>query len=153
MSCIKLRLLVPYLLSNQAWSLQTPPRCEAVSCEKTPLSPHLQLYNDQRFSAGDVAKFRCGPGHSLAGSPVSWCGADGTWSPSWTKISCVSSCVYPGAIIHGHISPVLFYYREGRTVQYSCPKDFRLVGKPVLTCGKRGRWDAALPKCVKIRLD
>ena len=67
-----------------------------------------------------MAKFRCGAGHTLSGSPVSWCGGEGSWSPPWSSISCVAACVYPGALIHGHISPVLFYYRLGRTVQYSC---------------------------------
>ena len=119
----------------------------------SPLSPHLHLYNEKTFSAGDLAKFRCAGGFMISGSPVSWCGADGIWSPPWTKISCLPACIYPGAIIHGNIAPVLFYYRLGQTVEYSCLQGFRLEGKPVLSCGKRGRWDAPVPRCTKTRKD
>ena len=101
----------------------------------------------------------------MTGSPVSWCGSDGSWSPAWALVSCSRSCSYPGATIHGTINPVHFYYSPGQTVTYTCSEvspalvtttptttssvqGFRLEGKPVLTCGKDGGWDAVLPRCV-----
>ena len=141
------------ILSCNSACFQIPPQCEAIQCGVSELSPHLQLYNEKTFSAGELAKFRCGPGYMISGSPVSVCGGDGKWSPPWSKISCLPACIYPGAIIHGNMSPVLFYYRLGGSVEYSCLPGFRLEGKPVLTCGKRGRWDAPIPRCVNIRKD
>ena len=32
------------------------------------------------------------------------------------------SCTYPGALIHGHIAPVNYYYKVGQTVNYDCMK-------------------------------
>ena len=59
------------------------------------------------------------------------------------------SCTYPGATIHGHITPVNFYYKVGGTVKYNCAQGYRLEGKPLLTCGEDGSWDAGVPQCVK----
>ena len=85
---------------------------------------------------------------------------------SWILISnlYIRSCTYPGAVIHGTINPVMFYYKVSQTVTYKCSKviqlcllrrchiiiqqEFRLEGKPVLTCGKNGAWDAPIPTCV-----
>ena len=59
-------------------------------------------------------------GYMMTGSPVSWCGSDGSWSPAWALVSCSRSCSYPGATIHGTINPVHFYYSPGQTVTYTC---------------------------------
>ena len=76
-------------------------------------------------------------GYMMAGSPVSWCQADGSWAPQWSQVSCLRylqvfflnlekvfpnsrSCTYPGAVIHGTINPVMFYYKVSQTVTYKC---------------------------------
>ena len=120
-------------------------------------------------------------GYMMSGSPVSWCQADGSWAPQWSQVSCLRylqvfflnlekvfpnsrSCTYPGAVIHGTINPVMFYYKVSQTVTYKCSEviitsffhviplifqqEFRLEGKPVLTCGKNGNWDSPIPTCV-----
>ena len=76
-------------------------------------------------------------GYMMSGSPVSWCQADGSWAPQWSQVSCLRylqvcflnlekvfpnsrSCTYPGAVIHGTINPVMFYYKVSQTVTYKC---------------------------------
>ena len=76
-------------------------------------------------------------GYMMSGSPVSWCQADGSWAPKWSQVSCLRylhfcflnlekvflisrSCTYPGAVIHGTINPVMFYYKVSQTVTYKC---------------------------------
>ena len=135
--------------------LQTGPTCEPLSCKKQNLGANLELYNEKRFSVGEIAKFRCKwvcpmshvtehdvtmmvrSGYMMSGSPVSWCQADGSWAPQWSQVSCIRylqvcflnlekvfpnsrSCTYPGAVIHGTINPVMFYYKVSQTVTYKC---------------------------------
>ena len=117
-------------------SPQIPPNCEPQSCKKEKLGSKVELYNEKKFRVGDIAKFRCRytrqcpvspppacwrrSGYMMTGSPVSWCGSDGSWSPAWALVSCSRSCSYPGATIHGTINPVHFYYSPGQTVTYTC---------------------------------
>ena len=35
------------------------------------------------------------------------------------------SCTYPGAVIHGTINPVMFYYKVSQTVTYKCSEVIR----------------------------
>ena len=94
----------------------------AVQREEVPRGGHrqvpLQVHTQSPVSPPPACWRRSG--YMMTGSPVSWCGSDGSWSPAWALVSCSRSCSYPGATIHGTINPVHFYYSPGQTVTYTC---------------------------------
>jgi len=133
---------------NSKWSIPSGPTCKPIRCKTQKLAKRVTLYKEEQFKAGDIAKFRCETGYMLEGSPISYCQVDGTWSVPWSSPSCTRACSYPGAAIHGNINPVQFYYKVRQTVSYNCSDGGRLEGKPILTCGKNGMWDAGVPRCI-----
>ena len=45
--------------------------------------------------------------------------------------------------------PIVPVYAVAMTIKYACATNYEIKGAAALTCGKDGKWDAALPSCAK----
>lgn len=132
------------------WS-GTAPRCipkaqPDVKCRKIRYFQHGRVRGSRKVNS--IVRFTCSRRYYLIGLKRLTCLKTGEWSGPRPKCLRDVSCPDPGTPVDGFRLGSLF--KNGRTVQYSCKKDYKLVGSSFRRCRESGQWNGKLPKCIKL---
>uniref|UniRef100_A0A4W5P2L1 Sushi domain-containing protein n=1 Tax=Hucho hucho TaxID=62062 RepID=A0A4W5P2L1_9TELE len=119
--------------------------CEKRSCG-TPGEVQNGKYILDGILFGAKATVTCDTGYKLVGSSVRNCLVGG-WDGR-VPVCEVVKCGKPPAIVNGGpVSPPEEEYNYRSVVEYSCEKDFTLVGAKSIVCEKDGEFQPAPPEC------
>ncbi|XP_062584734.1 sushi, von Willebrand factor type A, EGF and pentraxin domain-containing protein 1-like isoform X2 [Saccostrea cucullata] len=58
----------------------------------------------------------------------------------------VMSCGHPGTLYNGYLNGSEFF--QGKTVNYSCNEEYKLIGDSQRTCLSNKTWSGSLPTCI-----
>ncbi|CAH1783116.1 unnamed protein product, partial [Owenia fusiformis] len=110
--------------------------------------------SDNRYSPGDVVKFKCNPCYELVGQDTSNCQADGSYDtriPECERLVCPPLSEAPGLTISSQSRLC------GRTVSFDCQDGFRKVGgvataecRETFPGSGQAQWSGQPPTCTRI---
>uniref|UniRef100_A0AAV2KP80 Sushi, von Willebrand factor type A, EGF and pentraxin domain-containing protein 1 n=1 Tax=Knipowitschia caucasica TaxID=637954 RepID=A0AAV2KP80_KNICA len=115
------------------------PACVAVSCSTPPLLKNGYIQARGRFTFNSKVTYACNAGYKLVGRPDRVCQANHQWSNNDPPACVLLTCDHPPDIFHGYFRGSEF--QVGRKVEYVCDEGYELIGDPIWTCLKYGRWD------------
>ncbi|XP_029578652.1 membrane cofactor protein isoform X1 [Salmo trutta] len=119
--------------------------CELRSCG-SPGDVINGQYDLSGILFGDRAVAFCNTGYMLVGSDVRNC-LDGGWDGR-VPVCQVVKCGKPPTIVNGGpVIPPEEEYDYRSVVEYSCEKEFTLVGTKSIVCEKEGEFQPAPPEC------
>ena len=141
-----------FCLSHDTWS--PLPVCEAdlPLCSQPPHVPHSKVEitrgpgnaDEEKKAAkvGDRATYKCDPGFKLDGHPVSYCLANGEWTPppDCDELACPEPSFEKGEATYESLT-------IGSTAFFSCDEDYKLVGPPTANCLINASW-TPFPECI-----
>uniref|UniRef100_A0A3P9K5I7 Sushi domain-containing protein n=1 Tax=Oryzias latipes TaxID=8090 RepID=A0A3P9K5I7_ORYLA len=100
-----------------------------------------------RAKKGQKLKFECSQrGKFLQGNAEIECLESGGWSDQLPKCGDKRLCSPPPSIEDGDIMRTKPEYQEGETVEYVCPRYYKMEGGPRLTC-RNGQWTGRV-RCI-----
>uniref|UniRef100_A0A8C6R0X9 Sushi, von Willebrand factor type A, EGF and pentraxin domain-containing protein 1 n=1 Tax=Nannospalax galili TaxID=1026970 RepID=A0A8C6R0X9_NANGA len=137
-----LRLCLP----NKKWS-GTPPRCEAISCNK-PNPVKNGLIKGSNYSYLGVVFYECDPGYVLNGTERRTCQENKNWDghePVCIPVDCGSPTVLTNSQVKGE------EYTFQKEIEYTCHEGFLLEGPRSRVCLANGSWSDATPNCIPVR--
>ncbi|XP_035244640.1 complement decay-accelerating factor transmembrane isoform-like isoform X2 [Anguilla anguilla] len=138
------------LVCNELGSYNgTVPQCKELNC------PDPSIKNAQRVDGGPppyklkyFVTYRCNEGYVMEGQSRLVCEATG-WSSDFPTCNKVRKCADPPTIVNGRISssPDKEFPEFGDIVQYTCDKNYNLVGDSQLVCNEFGSYNGMVPQC------
>ncbi|ELW68070.1 Complement factor H [Tupaia chinensis] len=132
--------------------------CIAEDCKGPPPRKATEIlsgsWNDQTYSAGTQAFYKCRPGYRTLGTIVMEC-RKGEWVSLYPSRTCrIIKCLPVTAPENGRIINDLMEpdqeYSFGQVVQFECNSGFKLSGRKEIHCSDNGAWSEDPPKCVEI---
>ncbi|KAL1116999.1 hypothetical protein AAG570_004327, partial [Ranatra chinensis] len=133
---------------DATWS-QGPTSCELITCEE-PEVPENGYVVGYDFNVHSTIEFHCEPGFLLKGRQTLECTVQGDWdgdSPTCLFVDCGKVPPIP----YGSVSYTNSTTYIGSDVEYSCSKNYRLVGPAKRRCLETRQWSEKLPRCEEIR--
>uniref|UniRef100_UPI00398E5441 C4b-binding protein alpha chain-like isoform X3 n=1 Tax=Pristiophorus japonicus TaxID=55135 RepID=UPI00398E5441 len=118
--------------------------CEPKNCG----NPGELLYGYYEAAAttyGNKVRFYCDTGYQRIGRPYRLCTATG-WDGQVPTCESVI-CDDPPAIDNGRPQTHSGNWEYGMDAEYSCIRDYSLIGKGSITCTVTGQWDKDPPTC------
>ncbi|KAG7270324.1 hypothetical protein CRUP_007025 [Coryphaenoides rupestris] len=137
--------------ANGAWG-GVLPTCVPVVCPNPPLLRNGYIQSKGRFTYNSRVMYACNAGYRLLGRPDRMCQANRQWSNHDPPSCVLLRCDPPPDVVHGHYAGAAF--EVGQKVRYTCDEGYELVGPPVWTCLKYGKWDQTSPdrlRCSPVR--
>ncbi|CAJ1084545.1 C4b-binding protein alpha chain-like isoform X10 [Xyrichtys novacula] len=123
--------------------------CERKSCGSPGdvLHGHIEYHDGTEF--GDTAEVICDEGYKLVGRSQLSCGDQG-WKGR-LPVCEVTKCEPPPQIADGVYYPESEIYEYRESIQYTCSKDFSLVGSKYRSCSGTGTFEPEAPTCSNIK--
>ncbi|XP_043212550.1 CUB and sushi domain-containing protein 3-like [Amphibalanus amphitrite] len=123
--------------------------CELIDCGE-PDVPEESYVTGYDFHVNSDVEYHCNVGHLLVGEPVRRCQRDGTWSGDVPLCKYID-CGRAFAVLHGDVQYVTGQTYLGSELEYSCARNYQLVGDRLRTCQVDGRWSGSAPVCEEVR--
>ncbi|KAF0314296.1 CUB and sushi domain-containing protein 3 [Amphibalanus amphitrite] len=137
-------------LSDGTWSGE-PTQCSLIDCGE-PEVPADSYVTGYGFHVNSSVEYHCDDGFLLEGEAVRECRLDGTWSGQPPTCRFVD-CSRPFALLHGDVQYLSGGTSLGSELQYSCSRNYQLVGEPIRVCQADGTWSGYAPTCEQIRCE
>ncbi|XP_069823519.1 P-selectin-like isoform X2 [Dendropsophus ebraccatus] len=138
------------------WS-GSPPTCEAIQCDRPPAPKNGAIAcstDGEMLPYNAACNITCDKGFILEGNPSIQCVTPGRWSaesPQCKVIQCERPDVpYNGVMNCSHHGDHL---PENSMCNFSCKKEFTMVGSSSLLCTTPGQWSGSPPTCEAIQCD
>lgn len=119
--------------------------CKGIICP-FPLITNMEPQNRSEFYRfPESVNITCQTGYELIGLRIIHCTETGSWTqlPTCTGVQC-EDLYYDSTM---EMSIRLTDYRYPDVVEFSCKKNYELVGATVLQCQANGRWNERQPMC------
>ncbi|XP_038866566.1 sushi, von Willebrand factor type A, EGF and pentraxin domain-containing protein 1-like isoform X3 [Salvelinus namaycush] len=124
-----------------------PPECKMVSCPAPVVENGVRIEGrSPPYKHKSFVTYKCNDGYEMTGEASLTCEIEG-WSPSIPTCKVVK-CGKPPTIVNGGpVIPPEDEYSYRSVVEYSCEKEFTLVGTKSIVCEKDGEFQPAPPEC------
>lgn len=123
-------------------------KCERYNCGPAEEVENGQIEYRPGTEFGDIAVVICNPGHMPVGGGKRTCGSQG-WLGRFPVCE-VTKCASPPVMQDGSFSPYKELYEYNEVIQYTCKKDYTVVGSRQLHCSDDGTFKPEPPKCIKV---
>ncbi|KAI4876257.1 hypothetical protein NFI96_023422 [Prochilodus magdalenae] len=130
------------------------PTCEAITCKEETLINVKIVWGDPStappYKPKHTLHFQCSYHYMTMNGPSSvTCRSDGTWSSQYPTCLEYGACGQPPNDRYAKLTTApKAYYRNGESVQYTCPANHRMEGNPYVTCYE-GRWTSTRFSCLE----
>ncbi|XP_059189043.1 complement receptor type 2-like [Centropristis striata] len=131
--------------TNGSWS-PVMVKCEVVTCGG-PRAIAYGIFNPSKesYNYGEVVHYTCERDYALIGSGTLSCSDDETF-----KCFFLVTCPAPPAIQNGNYNPIKEPYEYLEVVQYTCARDYTLIGTRTLSCSANGTFTPDPPTCTRV---
>ncbi|XP_037075251.1 LOW QUALITY PROTEIN: CUB and sushi domain-containing protein 1-like [Pollicipes pollicipes] len=123
--------------------------CELINCGEPDVPPGSYV-TGYDFHVNSDVEYHCNVGHLLVGEPIRRCQRDGTWSGDVPLCQYVD-CGRTLAVLHGDVQYVSGETHLDSELEYSCIRNYRLVGESMRVCQENGGWSGKAPVCEEVR--
>ncbi|XP_035765114.1 C4b-binding protein alpha chain-like [Neolamprologus brichardi] len=123
-------------------------KCQRYNCGLAGEVENGQIEYRPGTEFGDKAVLICNIGHIPIGGGELTCRSHG-WVGRFPVCE-VPYCQSPPVVQDGSFSPNKELYEYNEVIQYTCKKDYTLVGSRQLHCSDDGTFKPEPPKCIKV---
>ncbi|XP_019205077.1 membrane cofactor protein isoform X2 [Oreochromis niloticus] len=123
-------------------------KCQRKNCFSVEEVENGQIEYRPGKEFGDKAVLICNPGHMPVGGGELTCGSQG-WMGR-LPVCEVTQCHSPPVVEYGSFSPNKDIYEYNEVLQYTCKKDYTLIGSRELHCSDDGTFKPEPPRCIKV---
>ncbi|CAG0889424.1 unnamed protein product [Darwinula stevensoni] len=135
-------------LASSLWS-DSAPYCKLITCGEPEVPPGA-IVTGPNFNVNSIILYSCEPGNFLVGRSERICTHEGKWSGDASYCEFVD-CGRIQPILKGTISYLNETTFLGSVVQYTCSRNYRLLGQSQRVCPRDGHWSGDAPTCEEIR--
>ncbi|XP_059188459.1 membrane cofactor protein-like isoform X3 [Centropristis striata] len=123
-------------------------KCDPRNCGSFGELLNGQVTYPEGSSFGDQLLMICNEGYNLVGKPRVTCGVQG-WEGRLAECEVVT-CPAPPPVQNGNYSPIKEPYEYLEVVQYTCARDYTLIGTRTLSCSANGTFTPDPPTCTRV---